>query len=152
MKVRINETIATTAGSYQRGSIYDIDDAEAKRLIEAGQATDDLGEKGAVRLPQRQTMDRPGSTPVENLTPGNTAQPSQTAAGLERQAAAEVDKHGVATEEPTGGEANRTQHPAENTAGVLTTETGKTPAPAAVVADAGAKAAGAKAGSTRKGK
>ncbi len=133
MKVRMTETLATTTITYLMGHVYDIDDKEAKRLVDAGQATKDLSEAAAPKSPlpatshaprERQTMDRTPGTPVEAIRPADTTLPSQTAASIERQAHAEVDKHGVPTEEPTGGEANRTEHPGEKTAGVLTTDSG----------------------------
>lgn len=137
MKVRMTDTIATPTISYQRGRIYDIDDAEARRLIDASQATDDLSEQGAAYVRTRQTMDKPASQPVEGVAPkamrgkpGPTTLPSQTAASVEAQATAEVDKHGVSTEEPVGSDANKRQHPGEKTAGILTTDSGKPATPA----------------------
>jgi hypothetical protein len=58
-------------------------------------------------------MDRKTGTPVEQVQPQqplsllNNTLPDQTAASTEVQAHAEVDKHGVVGEEPSGGEAAR---------------------------------------------
>lgn len=102
-KIRITETISTPHINFMKGKVYEFEDSEADRIIAAGQGTADLSETGAVNVTKvrnRQKLDAPIGNPVENLQPGAlrgaggaTTQPSQTAAGVESQAGAEVDRH-----------------------------------------------------------
>ena len=93
MKVRMIESVATPTICYRQGQEYELDDGEAQRLIDAGQATDPAGRY--TRKPQRQTMDAKPSTPVEDidLTGSADAGKQQTAGSVEDAAAAAKVKH-----------------------------------------------------------
>ncbi len=80
MKVRMNENLATVSGQYTMNQEYEIEDAEADRLIQGGIATDPTGkvarkEKPVPAVPQRQHLDRVHSTPAERL-PSSLGLPS----------------------------------------------------------------------------
>lgn len=68
MKIKPNVCIAGQGFSYLPGNEYEVDDAEAVRLLDAGQAsTNDASYKPKPKKPEPQTLDKKPSQPVENV-------------------------------------------------------------------------------------
>ncbi len=117
MKVRMNDTVATTAGSYDRGHVYDVDDTWGEKAVANGVAValDDQGnpkessvaksaetrkeaEKAAADpadpTRHRQTLDRRVGLPVETVNANLAA--GKTASGSHRSPS-DPDTHAPAT-------------------------------------------------------